>query len=103
MEKGREMTRGVKRTFYLTGFLTSSPATRLYCGSVPRLTSDNFRCCHTRDRVSGETMTSVSTSHITMTLTLNPRRKKISLKVVSITNFLSFALNSQGRLIETID
>ena len=29
-----------KDIFYLTGFLTSSPATRLYCGSVPRLTSD---------------------------------------------------------------
>ena len=32
------------------GFLTSSSATRLYRGRVPRLTSDNFTCCHTRDR-----------------------------------------------------
>ena len=35
---------------WLVGFLTSSPASRLYRGRVPRLTSDNFMCCHTRDR-----------------------------------------------------
>ena len=43
----------------LVGFLTSSSTTRLYCGRVPRLTSDisdNFTCCHTRD-MSRETMT----------------------------------------------
>ena len=34
----------------LFGFLTSSSATRLYRGGVSRLTSDNFTCCHTRDR-----------------------------------------------------
>ena len=34
----------------LVGFLTSSSTTRLYRGRVPRLTSDNFTCCHTRDR-----------------------------------------------------
>ena len=28
--------------FCLVGFLTSSSATRLYCGRVPKLTSDNF-------------------------------------------------------------
>ena len=31
----------------LFGFLTSSPTTRLYRRRVPRLTSDNFMCCHT--------------------------------------------------------
>ena len=35
---------------WLVGFLTSSTAARLYCGRVPRLTSDNFTWCHTRDR-----------------------------------------------------
>ena len=34
----------------LFAFLTSSSTTRLYRGRVPRLTSDNFTCCHTRDR-----------------------------------------------------
>ena len=32
------------------GFLTSSSATGLYRGRVPRLTPGNFTCCHTRDR-----------------------------------------------------
>ena len=36
--------------FFFFGFLTSSSTTRLYCGRVPRLTSDNFTSCHTRDR-----------------------------------------------------
>ena len=36
--------------FCLVGFITSSPATRLNCGRVPRLTSDNLMCRHTRDR-----------------------------------------------------
>ena len=35
----------------LFGFLTSSSITRLYRGRVPKLASDNFTCCHTRDRV----------------------------------------------------
>ena len=39
----------------------------LYRGRVPRLTSDNFTCCHTRERV--ETMTSVSAGHIILTPT----------------------------------
>ena len=34
----------------LSGFLTSSLTTRQYRGRAPRLTSDNFRCCHTRGR-----------------------------------------------------
>ena len=34
----------------LFGFLTSSSTTRLYRGWVPRLTFDNFTCCHTWDR-----------------------------------------------------
>ena len=34
----------------LFGFLTSLSTTRLYCGQVSRLMSDNFTCCHTRDR-----------------------------------------------------
>ena len=60
-EMGRERER--KRAFFakyqielkdsvacLVGFLTSSSATSVYHGRVPRLTSDNFSCCHTRDR-----------------------------------------------------
>ena len=35
----------------LVGFLTSLSSTGLYVGRVPRLTSDIFTCCHTRDRV----------------------------------------------------
>ena len=35
---------------WLFGFLTSLSTTRRYRGRVPRLTSDNFTCCHTRDR-----------------------------------------------------
>ena len=35
---------------WLVGFLTSSSTTRLYRGRIQRLTSDNFMCCHTRDR-----------------------------------------------------
>ena len=31
-------------------FLTSSSISRLYHGWVSRLASDNFTCCHTRDR-----------------------------------------------------
>ena len=38
------------KVFCLFGFLTSSSTTRLYSGRVPKLTSDNFTCCHTRDR-----------------------------------------------------
>ena len=34
----------------LFGLITSSSTTRLYRGRVPRLTSSNFTCCHTRDR-----------------------------------------------------
>ena len=32
---------------YLVGFLTSSSATRLSRQRVPRLTFNNFKCCHT--------------------------------------------------------
>ena len=35
---------------WIVGFLTSSSTTWLYRGRIPRLTSDNFTCCHTRDR-----------------------------------------------------
>ena len=35
---------------WLVGFLNSSSTTMLYRGWVPRLTSDNFTCCHTRDK-----------------------------------------------------
>ena len=35
---------------WLVGFLSSSSTTMLYHGRVPRLTSDNCTCCHTRDR-----------------------------------------------------
>ena len=35
---------------WLVGFLASSSTTSLYRGRVPRLASDNFTCCHTRDR-----------------------------------------------------
>ena len=53
---------------WLVGFLTSSLTTRLYRGQVPRLTSDNFTCCHTRDRV-GRPLTFVSAGHIILTPT----------------------------------
>ena len=36
---------------FFFGFLTSSSTTRLYCGRAPRLTYDNYKCCHTQDRV----------------------------------------------------
>ena len=48
----------------LFGFLTSSSSTRLYRGRVPRLTSDNFTCCHTRDR-AGDHDFCLSRSHYT--------------------------------------
>ena len=51
----------------MVGFLASWSTTRLYRWRVPRLTYDNFMCCHTRD--SGETMTSVSDGHIILTPT----------------------------------
>ena len=35
---------------YLFIFFTYLSTTRLYRGQIPRLTSDNFSCCHTRDR-----------------------------------------------------
>ena len=35
---------------WLVGFFTSWSATRLFRERVPRLTSDNFTCCHTRDK-----------------------------------------------------
>ena len=54
--------------FVMFNFLTSSSTTGLYRGRVPRLTSDNFTCCHTADR-AGETMTSVSAGHIILTPT----------------------------------
>ena len=44
-------SRGLGRFVCLVGFLTSSSTTRLYRGRVPKLASDNFTCCHTRDRV----------------------------------------------------
>ena len=34
----------------LVSFWPSSSTTRLYLGQVSRLASDNFTCCHTRDR-----------------------------------------------------
>ena len=43
-------------------FLASPSTARLYRGRVPRLMSDSFTRCHTRDRV-GETMASVSAGH----------------------------------------
>ena len=46
---------------------TSSSTTRLYRGRAPRLTSGNFKCCHTRDRAM--TMTSISAAHIIRTPT----------------------------------
>ena len=47
--KIQRLTLSVNSLFvYLVGFLKSSSPTRLYRGRVPRLTSDNFTCCHTR-------------------------------------------------------
>ena len=48
----------------LFGFFTSSSATSLYRGRVPRLTSDNFTCCHTQDR-AGDHDFCLSRSHYT--------------------------------------
>ena len=45
-EKERERLR-VCLSVGLSGFLTSSSATRLYRGRVPKLTSDNLTSCHT--------------------------------------------------------
>ena len=41
----------LKKLVCFFGFLTSSPTARLYRGQVPRLTFDNFMCCHTWNRV----------------------------------------------------
>ena len=49
----------------LFAFLTSSSTTKLYSGWIPSLTSDNFMCCHTRDRA--ERPVSLSRSHYTDT------------------------------------
>ena len=35
---------------WLVDFLTSSSTTRLYRRRATRLTSDKYKCCHTRDR-----------------------------------------------------
>ena len=35
----------------LVGFLMSSSETTLYRGGIKRQSSNNFTCCHTRDRV----------------------------------------------------
>ena len=51
---------------WLVGFLTSSSTTRLYRGKIPRLTSDNFTCCHTRDW-AGDHDFCLSRSHYTDT------------------------------------
>ena len=51
---------------WLVGFITSSSTAKLYRELAPRLTSDNYKCCHTT-RQSGETMTSVSAGHIILT------------------------------------
>ena len=50
----------------LFGFLTSSSATRLSHGRVPRLTSDNFTCCHTETE-QGDHDLCFSRSHYTDT------------------------------------
>ena len=50
----------------LFAFLTSSSATRLCRGRVPRLTSDNLTCCHTQDR-AGRHDFCLSRSHYTDT------------------------------------
>ena len=49
---------------WLVGFLTSSSATRLYRKWVPRLTSDNFMCCHIETE-RGDHDFSLSRSHYT--------------------------------------
>ena len=48
----------INACFCLFGFLMSSSATRLYRGRVPRLKSDNFKCCHTRDRAGRQCLLS---------------------------------------------
>ena len=59
--------------FYLFDFLTPFSATRLSCGWVPRPTSANFSWC--TQRLSRETMNSVSAAHIILTPT-QPVRKE---------------------------
>ena len=56
----------MERAFFvcLFGFLTSSSTTRLYRGRFPRLTFDNFKCCHTRDK-AGRSYLLLSWSHYT--------------------------------------
>ena len=48
----------------LFGFLMSSSETKLYRRQVRRLTSDNFTCCHTRNRAEKLDF-SLSRSHFT--------------------------------------
>ena len=58
-----------KQSFFvwLVGFLASQSTTGIYSRQVPRLTFDNFMCCHTRD--SWETMASVSAGNIILIVT----------------------------------
>ena len=48
----------------LFGLLTSSSGTRLYRGQVPRLTDDNFVCCH-NETERGDHDFCLSRSHYT--------------------------------------
>ena len=51
----------------LVGFINPRQQLGYMTERAPRLMSDNFTCCHTRQ--SGETMTSVSAGHIILTPT----------------------------------
>ena len=51
----------------LVGFINPRQQQGYMTERAPRLMSDNFTCCHTRQ--SGETMTSVSAVHIILTPT----------------------------------
>ena len=62
------------RFLCLVGFIRTFSTTKLYRIWAPRLTSDNFMCCYTRDK-SRETMTSVSVGQ--MKLVRHPRRNHI--------------------------
>ena len=63
---------------WLVGFLTSSSTTRLYHGRGPRLTSDNFMCCHTRGRAGRPWLLSQPVT-LYYTRTLLPRTRTIYL------------------------
>ena len=64
--KNYHSARRARSIVCLVGFLTPSSSTRLYHGRIPRLTSDNFTCCHTETK-RGDHDFCLSQSHYTDT------------------------------------